>query len=343
MYQLMHRREEDFVLFRKVRVLEELYVLAQARTATRVLSPEMRHLLGEPLELHELRRCRSAASRWTSSVAPGAKGSEQYQDMRGLFQTKDNMSTQEELGPKAAKEVKAYLRQGALNPYGYDHCEYCVAAAEQPLLRRIKDRTMMFYKRVERYRERLCDSSEIVDYDYTGPMREFGYRCQLARDPSDARYVMEIMAPIRVAVGDEKVEQAAAKALQHQRPNSKLPRRRRQEAPRDPKILRAMQEEDLKTDSSMEGIDYQDIKSDGGDDEEEQPEEAQNDGNTPKENNKQATAAKKRKNFDKVLNKLKQGATPGEYYEQLQREKDKEEKEKKAREQPEEKKDEAGE
>lgn len=80
-----------------------------------------------------------------------------------------------------------------------------------------------------------------------------------------------------------------------------------------------MQEDDLKTDSSMEGIDYQDIKSDGGDEEDKELEE------TPNDATKQAAAAKKRKNFDKVLNKLKQGATPGEYYEQLQREKAQEE------------------
>ena len=216
----MHRRDEDFVLHRKVRVLQELYVLSQASTATRILSPEIRRLLGEPLEFKKPRRCQSATLRWVASATSDARGSDKYEDISRLCQTKDNMSTQEELGPKAAKEVKAYSRQGALNPYGYDYCKFCIAAAEQPLLRRVKDRTTMYYKRVER----LCDSS---DQDYTGPMREFGHKCQLARDPADARYAMEVMVPIAVTMGNRKVEQAAAKALQHQQPNSQQPRRKK--------------------------------------------------------------------------------------------------------------------
>lgn len=116
----------------------------------------------------------------------------------------------------------------------------------------------MFYKRVEQ----VYDSSDEAPHSIR---RLFGHKCQFVRRPADSGQVMEIMVPILVEKGNRKLAQAEKNSLKYRTPSINQLKRKKQEEQRDHKILRAMQEEDLMTDSSMEGINYQDIKSDGDD------------------------------------------------------------------------------
>ena len=110
----------------------------------------------------------------------------------------DNMSTQEEIGPRKARMVLRYKKQGALNEYDYQYCKYLVNSELQPLLRKVKDKSNMYYKRVEV----LCDPT---DLEYTPLTKMFGYKCKLVRDPADTQYMMEVMVPILVDIGKRKV------------------------------------------------------------------------------------------------------------------------------------------
>ena len=137
----------------------------------------------------------------------------------------------------------------------------------------------MFYKRVEQ----VYDSSDEAPHSIR---RLFGHKCQFVRRPADSGQVMEIMVPILVEKGNRKLAQAEKNSLKYRTPSINQLKRKKQEEQGDHKILRAMQEEDLMTDSSMEGVNYQDIKSDGDD----QGGETQED-IAVNERNTQATAA----------------------------------------------------
>ena len=73
------------------------------------------------------------------------------------------------------KNNNSLRRQGALNIFNYDKCEFMILEKIQSFMCYSKDKTNLFYKKVER-------SKFTTD---EGVIRFFGYKCKMVRDLSN--------------------------------------------------------------------------------------------------------------------------------------------------------------
>ena len=67
-----------------------------------------------------------------------------------------------------------FKRQGALNIYNIDRCEYFILEKIQKFRTNSKDKTHLFYKRIE--------TSRLKETTRTGIVRFFGYKTKMVRD-----------------------------------------------------------------------------------------------------------------------------------------------------------------
>lgn len=109
----------------------------------------------------------------------------------------DNNSMIDDNENLKSKFIRPLRRQGALNEFNARKCEFILNEQIEKHTATMKDKSSLYYKRVER----------MLNYDDRNSTlnKMFGYKCKLVRDLQDGNTLYDIIIPVEISVGKEKL------------------------------------------------------------------------------------------------------------------------------------------